>query len=321
MAIDADSPARWQRLPVDVRDEVELQLRQRVTDAATIAHGSAAVALRLRLENGSSVFFKGVASASANEFMQHAIWREESIYRRLAPRIQPYAPTLLGSAKKSGWQFLLLEWIGAWDAPPWSVHTLSSVATGFARFHHQNEKIRPPAWLGEMEWRRFARSWQALEEDADYAWLARNHDRLHACASRLASNISRRTILHLDARSDNMVVHDGQLRLFDWAQAGVGPPEFDVAALVQSIAAEGGPEPVEFLRHYRRLAPLDSDLLLASVSGIAGYFWSQVLMPPIPEVPHLRAMQRNQLAACLEWLSAEGICESPIGLHRLNLPV
>ncbi len=322
---DVEGVDLWAAVPEEVRGAAQSQLRRGVVAASGIAHGSASTALLLELEDGHEVFFKGIDMSSVNQFMRRALKREEHIYRELGKRLRPWAPAMLGSASLKNWHFLLLEKVGSWDAPPWQASTLRDAARGYACFHAKNRNAHLPNWLNTNEWRRFAHSWRLStpmgREDADHNWLRHNGGRLRACAARLARSAGPHTLLHLDTRSDNMVIHHRQLRLFDWAMAGVGPAEFDVAAFAQSIHAEGGPKPRIFLDEYRHHAPLDSDLLLASVAAIAGYFWHHATQPPVPEVPGLRPMQRKQLRACLEWLATERVCDTPLGLSRIVSPV
>jgi hypothetical protein len=54
---------------------------------------------------------------------------------------------------------------------------------------------------------------------------------------------------------------------------------------------------------YARHAPLRREWLVASVSGLAGYFCVEAAQPPVSAVPHVRAAQRRQLRSCLSWLS------------------
>jgi hypothetical protein len=83
--------------------------------------------------------------------------------------------------------------------------------------------------------------------------------------------------------------------------ASVGPAEFDVAAFVQSIEAEGGPRADASLAWYESALPLRRDVLIGSVAGIAGYFADRAPRPAPPGLPRLRSVQRRQLKASLGW--------------------
>src|SRR5919197_3652726 len=99
---------------------------------------------------------------------------------------------------------------------------------------------------------------------------------------------------HLDVRSDNMCFRDGTAVLVDWNWTSLANPDLDVAAWLPSLRVEGGPPPWELLPGAAGLAVF-----------IAGVWAAVVGLPPPETAPHVRAMQRAQLAVALDWLDRE----------------
>jgi len=273
--------------------------------AVTPAHGGFASQITLHVDAGPQRFFlKAVPLASASRFSRLALAREERVYRELAPILAPYAPALLGSFKASGWHALLLEDVGDPPATLPDEAGLAWLAQAYAAYHRGHAGQILPPWIARRPWRgmivprprRIGRA--ARSGEAGGAGDLRRRLRTLALPLRSAPASA---LLHLDTRRDNLALQGGRLRLFDWAMAAAGPPEYDVAAFAQSIAAEGGPDPENFVAAYREIVPLDAHLLIASAADIAGYFLDVIDQAP-PESA-LSRKRRAQLNATLGWLA------------------
>ncbi len=248
------------------------------------------------------------------------------MYAELGELIGPWAPSVFGSFVEDDWRVLLLEDLGPKSAPPWSAGLARNVAKALAGFHRSTLERPVPAWVpGPRSHPAFGidpPAWDLKDEEMDglarladdaagaaSAWLMASVPVLATAAQRLADPTLRHALLHVDVRSDNLRWIRGRLRLFDWPHVGVGPPEFDVAAFAQAVAAEGGPAPEETMRGYALAQEVDPVALDASVAAIAGYFVRNAWLPEIPELPRVRGFQRRQLAASLRWAA-----------RRLGLP-
>ncbi|MGH2500632.1 MAG: phosphotransferase [Candidatus Limnocylindria bacterium] len=304
-------------MPRAVKDDVARLLGSPVARAARVYGGYAPSAtFRMVLADGRRAFFKGV-NPDSNRHMHEALAQEEKVYRRLGALIAPWAPAFYGAFRREDWHVLLLEDVGRADVPPWTSARLRAAAHGFATFHLANRGRRVPGWVSRTGWQSFADLWRrlgALEggvrsaaalagrraEEAD-EWIDVALPVLARASERLRRVPRPYTLLHEDARSDNVRLTRGRLRIFDWNWAGVGPAEFDAAAFAQGITADGGPEPERFLALYEERAPLRPDVLADVVASLAGYFASVAWRPPIPGLPRVRAVQRRQLKVCLPW--------------------
>ncbi|MEK7859824.1 MAG: hypothetical protein AAB284_00540 [Chloroflexota bacterium] len=304
-------------MPRPVRSEAERVLGARIVRGARVYGGYAPSAtFRLLLADGRRAFFKGIWSES-NKFMHRALEIEERVYRELGERISPWAPAFLGALRRDDWHALLLEDLGPADVPPWGSRKVRSAAHDFARLHQANLEAGAPDWISRDAWQQQADVWTrlgdlegglasaaALAGDARRQaeeWLGRSLPALSDAARRVREIQPPYTLLHEDARSDNVRVTGGRLRIFDWNWISLGPLEFDVAAFAEGIAADGGPEPEAFVAAYRDVQSVRRDALSWCVAGFAGYFTAVAWRPPIPQLPRVRDVQRRQMKVCLPW--------------------
>ena len=143
--------------------------------------------------------------------------------------------------------------------------------------------------------------WRIVESDAepflslglrDRDWLDRALPRILAAVD--ADPAQGDDLCHFDVRSDNLCFRDGQAILVDWNWLSLGSCKLDVAAWLPSLRVEGGPQPWEVLP--------DAGAEAAFVAGV----WAAVAgLPPPETAPHVRAIQRTQLAVALDWIDRD----------------
>jgi hypothetical protein len=270
---------------------------------------------RLRLADGRHAFLKGCAP-NATEFMRNAFARELRTYLELHDRIKEWAPRVYGSFRKDDWDILILEDLGPKSVPPWSPRTTRSIIQSFAQFHAVNKGRslprwikRPSEWFGEdLSWswtvshslaiERASVAGRATTEAAE--WFVDKGPLLASVAKRLLK-AKVPQLIHNDARSDNLRWKSGRLYLLDWAQAVAGPPEFDAAAFIQTIAVESVLDPETILGWYEKINPLDPELVDAAVAVTAAFFAERAWMAELPGLPRLRTFQKQQLVVSLKW--------------------
>lgn len=318
----------WRAVPVAVREDVRAAMGSPVVQGRRVWGGYAPTpTYRLLLADSRRVFFKGI-NASSNDFSRGALDREELVYRELAGVIGPWSPRFYAAFRRDDWHVLLLEDAGPKSAPPWTPAVTRGVAYTFADFHAASlgaEHLppwlpRPPASLARITWRLVAEESNGLRE---IAAMARGHTReardwLRAALpllSRLADTAGELpgpyTLLHGDARSDNLRFASGRLALFDWPAAEIGRPEFDLAAFAQSVTVEGGAAPEQVVAWYEERLPLRPETLDAAVAWIAAFFAMFAWRPEIPGLPRLRRFQRQQLAVVLCWAARRLLLPEP----------
>lgn len=317
-----DKPT-WRSIPADVRAQVAQTLGAEVTRATRIWGGyGPSPTFRLTLADGRRAFFKG-CGPGVTDFLRDVVLTEERVYRELEPYISPWAPQLLGAFHDGGWHVLLLEDVGPKTAPPWTPALTRRVLQAYAEYHAASIGAALPAWLprfceteADVSWRRILSETDDWREIAALVgpqsaearrWLLDLEPTLAPLLARLPTLRGPMALLHLDTRSDNLRLTDGQLRLFDWPAVEVGPVEFDVVAFAQSITVEGGPQPEECLEWYG--AELRPDLVDVALAWCVAFFALRAWQPPIPGLPRLRGFQRRQLSVLLNWAA-----------RRWNLP-
>ena len=327
--LGAEPKPTWQQVPRAVRRETERALGAPVRRALRVWGGYAPSAtFRLFLADGRRAIFKGV-HAGSTDYLRTVLRNEERVYRELGPFISPWAPAFYGALRLANWHALLLEDVGRARVPPWTERQVRLALRDYAAFHASTLGRRDlPGWLSRRQHHGFGLTWQRLQSAAQpggvdslaslagprsgeaLAWLNHHLPRLRTAAEGLARVGAPYALLHFDTRSDNLRLSGGgRLRLFDWPYACLGPPEFDVAAFVQSIAAEGGPEPERSINWYAESIRVREAAIDASIAALAGYFAWQAWQPPLPGLPRLRWVQRQQLRSSLAWCS-----------RRLGLP-
>lgn len=182
--------------------------------------------------------------------------------------------------------------------PPWRdgdvgrvLDALSAVATAV-----------PTAPLPSIAERRLP-GWDAVLCDptpflgigiADRTWLRVSGPVL--AESALAAPLAGEAVVHGDVRSDNLILSDDRVVLFDWDHAGRGNAVFDVAMWLPSLCLEGGPPPIAVTT---TMPGVD-----AFAAYVAGFFAAEAGRPPPPGAPGVRDFQRRQLAVALDWTCA-----------------
>lgn len=305
----------WQSLPIEVRAQVAQALGSDVVRAARVWGGySPSPTFRLKLGNGQRAFFKA-SDPGASDFLRQVIEMEERVYTELGALISLWAPGLLGVVHAAGWRALLLEDVGPKSAPPWTPALTRQVMRGFAEYHAATLDAILPDWVPRFTETDAKVTWESIIEASDgmerVAALAgpqanealrwfRQAEPLFSRLLRSAPTIpGPNALMHGDTRSDNLRLRNGQLRLFDWPMAMVGPVEVDLVAFVQTISVEGGPEPESCLEWYG--APLREEVLDMALVWCVAFFAARAWQPPIEGLPRLRPFQRQQLAVLLDW--------------------
>ncbi|MHB1527416.1 MAG: phosphotransferase [Candidatus Dormibacteria bacterium] len=307
---------RWDELPGPLRAEVAARLGAGVARANSVPTGfSPGVAATLTLQDGRRVFAKAVANGWNRDTM--ALHRHEAEITAALPPSIPAARLLL-SISQPDWTVLVLEHVaGRLPRLPWrrrelalvlaAVEGLSNLLTpspvgtaraselvgfadGFKRLRQRREAVGDPL------------------EDVD-PWAVRNLERLEALEAGWSSSARGDTLCHFDLRQDNILIQSSRVVFVDWARAMVGPRWLDLACLLPSVAAQGGPEPWTIFSSHPLGRAVSERVLAPGVAAMAGYFLLRQTLPPPPGMPTVRAFQRAQGAPTLAWL--RHLCDWP----------
>jgi len=318
MPLEREDKPPWSVVPAPVKEAIAHAVGAPVVRATRTYGGYAPSAtFRLALADGRRAFVKATYPLPEGSGVRWSLRREEVVYRRLGELIRPWAPEYLGSIHADGWHVLLLELLDGSSVLPWTGPKAIRALQSYARFHASTLGRPLPRWLSRSQHREFSTFWRRIGSDesaidrlAELAgprageardWLRRHVEVLSRWEWALRQAPEPSALLHFDTRSDNVRLQGTTLRIFDWPFASIGPAEFDVAAFIQSIEAEGGPRADTALGWYESVLPLRRDVVTGSVAGIAGYFADRAPRPAPPGLPRLRRVQRRQFKASLGW--------------------
>jgi hypothetical protein len=274
--------------PADLAARLSAVLGEPATDAAPVLGGyTAAARWRVTLASGRTAFAKlGTTALTAA-----ALRDEAAVYAALRG---PFMPALLGWQDDPQRPLLVLEDLGAADwPPPWTDDRVAAVRRALDALHANPARLRPVAHT-DAYW---ANGWQRVSEDpAPFLGLGLTTDRwLEAALPALlqasaAVRVEGDQVVHLDVRSDNLCIAPRGAVLIDWNCACLANGDLDTAFWLPSLQAEGGPEPERLVGRRPDLAAM-----------VSGYFASRAGLPPIPEAPRVRLVQKQQLGPALAW--------------------
>lgn len=242
----------------------------------------------VRLAGGGSVFVKAPYDEATAEWLATEALVYQGVEADFLPQLLAWDGELLVLEDLSG---------AAWP-PPWTEQAVAAVCAALDEL----AAVTPPAGLPPLENLRgllVDTGWPQIQADPEpllslglcsREWLEAALPELLAAAE--AIELSGDSLVHLDIRSDNLCLRDGRALLFDWNQASIGNPRFDLAEWLPSLAAEAGPPPEHLLPH------ADGAALAAM---FAGFWGARAGLPAPPWGPKLREVQRLQSAVALSW--------------------
>jgi Phosphotransferase enzyme family len=215
---------------------------------------------------------------------------EQRVYSQID---RAFAPAFLGWDDDGERPILLLEDLtrAHWP-PPWRPGDVELVREALRELH----SMTPPSGLDQLVVGDL-HTWREVEQDpapflglglCTAEWLEQALPELVDAADRY--DISGEAFVHLDVRSDNICIGDGQAKLVDWNWASVGNPLVDLAFWLPSLYVEGGPAPADVL-------PEAGDL----TAVVSGFFAPFAGLPPPAGAPTVRPLQLAQLKVALPW--------------------
>ncbi|MGP4028815.1 phosphotransferase family protein [Actinomadura sp. 3N407] len=148
------------------------------------------------------------------------------------------------------------------------------------------------------------RGWRLLSAGEDLTgldpWARRNLTRLAALEDAWEEASAGPTLAHADLRADNLLLTADRV-VVDWPWACLAAPWFDLVTTLPSIHTQGGPPPAGVFAAHPVARHADDDAVTSVLAALAGYLVRAGRRPP-PGLPTLRAFQKAQGDAALDWL-------------------
>jgi aminoglycoside phosphotransferase (APT) family kinase protein len=288
----------WRLLPPMTRRLVEGRFGTTVVDSFSAGAGfTPGCASVLVGADGRKVFLKAASKKAQRPFAD--AYREEIHKLRSLPAGLP-VPTLLWSHEDDLWVLLGLEYVdGHNPVRPWrpdeldaSLDTLELLA----------QTLTPPPMALDPfahEFADFLLGWQHVRAVApDWPHL----DDAVELAARYESAGSGNTMVHTDARDDNILITARRAYLCDWNGPVVGAAWIDTVCLLMTAFGDG--VDADSLLAERRLTrnvdPTDIDSVLALMCG---YFLQRRDEPAPHSSPYLRRHQDWCAEVTWAWLA------------------
>jgi hypothetical protein len=276
----------------EIRGRVERLLRDRIVAVEPVSGGyTAAGRWRLVLASGGTAFVK----FGTTDHTREALRLERSVYDRLQAS---FMPRVVAWEEHALQPLLVLEDLSSavWP-PPWNGDLVEAVRVTLDRLHASQVALKS---FGEVH-PGLGDGWQRVHANPEHfqslglttaSWLKRALPALIAASTEVQT--SGEEVLHLDVRSDNICQTQRGVVLVDWNWACLGNGALDTGFWLPSLEAEGGPPPDQTL-------PSRPDI----AAYVSGFFAARAGLPPIPEAPHVRRVQLQQLLPALSWAARE----------------
>jgi len=254
-------------------------------------YGTNSAHWRVELADGRRSFVKVALDETSAEWLRNE-------YRIYSAVNEPFLPELVGWYDDAE-ILLAIEDLGdAHWPPPWLPGQIDAVRTALDAVH----ETPPPDDLPRLvDHQGLQVGWERIAEDSEpllstglcsRRWLDAALPRLREAVA--TCSLDGGALLHVDVRSDNLCLRDGQVLFVDWNQACVGNPLADLVFWLPSLRLEGGPEPWELVEDSGGLAAV-----------IAGFSAARAGLPPPRTAPLVREFQLRQAEVALPWAARE----------------
>jgi phosphotransferase family enzyme len=289
----------WEALPATVRAAIEHETGHVHEAVLPSAGRNSDFSATLHTASGT-VFCKGIADADGKRGRMH---RHEAAVNPLLP--VSVAPRLLWRTEADCWLLLGFEHSAGRhvDLSP-SSPDLDAVRDAVTTMADGLRTVTVEAPTLAQQWARLA-AWRRLANDTptDLEPWARAHlDQLTTWEAAAIDFVAGNTLAHTDLHALNLLVHDGQVRIVDWAWSRHANPAVDPAFLITRLI-EAGHGPIEAeawadqVPTWQRASPETRTAFAVAIWGIWEYLERH------QPLPHRRALT----AAARTW-----------ALHRLD---
>ena len=295
----------WADLPPAVRAFAVESLGSPVVSARTQPGGfSPGVAARLACADGSRAFIKACGTSLNPDSPR--LHRAEIHALHHVPDSVP-RPTLLAAYDDGDWVAMLLEDVdGRHPHLPW---TAPDVAATTASLTRVAAVAGDPALPTFRETADVLTGWDDVAADPEGVppdLVGRLPEMLDLQLQAQEVTVGD-VLVHWDARSDNVLLRDGEAVLLDWAWACRGAAWLDTLLLAADLVIQGGPDPDDYLRATGPTAAADPLELRAMVATMVGFWRDRARRPAPPGLPTIRRWQAHCAERTQGWLDDSAV--------------
>lgn len=301
----------WADLPDPVRAQVEQVLGAPVVTAIDQRGGfSPGVAARVATGTGRTAFLKA-CSTMLNPGSVRLFAREARVLgilpaRAGAPRLAGHYELQVGNAQ---WGLLMTEDIeGRQPRTPWIPEELAAACTAYHRLATTPlpADLDLPTLQDALGWETTLMAKVAADPPAElHPWVRRHAEDLAALAAAAPAALAGDALVHLDARSDNLLLTpSGTIRIVDWPWACVGAPWMDLLSLALNVKIYDPGADVRAVLEAAGDLGGTTEEIDAVLAALTGYFWHAATQPAVEGLPTLRPFQLAQARALSTWLAA-----------------
>lgn len=300
----------WAQLPRKVREGVENILGDAVIEAVSQSGGfSPGSADRVRLASGRRAFVKAVC-ADVNATTPDLHRREAAVTSALPPGV--LAPDFLGMYDDGTWVALILADVAGWHPQePWVEAEVLQVLDAVAGIGEIELPADVELPLYEDSLRSAFRGWERLQARPLAGmdpWAGAHMSQLVELAHQGTEYLSGESLVHGDLRADNILITDQGVVFVDWPWAARGAAWVEGLSVLLNVKTLDPETSVEhFFADHRVFADTTAHAITAVMAGWAGYFLDMSRRPAPPGIPTLRAFQRRQADALIDWIQARGL--------------
>lgn len=243
---------------------------------------------------GRRVFVKaGVTSLTAEQLR-----REIANYQHIKGS---FVPELVAFDVDSDVPLLIIEDLSShhWP-PPWTSGDVNRVLKAIAEMHQSDNVAEPIVPDGKGPYDPFGSvgdNWRKIAERPEeflslgivsQQWLEASLPTLIEAEDQC--DWAGSAFCHFDLRSDNLCLSSDVVRFVDWNFCCLANPKLDLGFMLPSLEFEGGPAPEVILPSAPEIA-----------ATTAGFMALRAGQPIIPDAPHVRKVQKEQLSTSLPW--------------------
>ena len=296
----------WLGLPRPLRVLIEKRLGSQVVEAVSMPGGfTPGLASTLRTRS-DVVFVKAISAALTPEGPE--IYRREAAITAALPSHTP-APRLLWSYDDGEWVVLVFDHVEGRPPDVSRPHELECVLDAMTRLASclDPSPIAAPRLVTRYHddvavWQSWAGGRAPAALDSYGAPVVRAVERLADLADGWPLEAMDPGLLHGALRADNMILTPaGGVVMVDWPEASIGARWMDLLMMMPSLAVQGVCAE-DVTRRHPLTRGVPRDQVDAVIAALAGFFVSRSLLPAPQGLPTVRAFQRAQGTAALEWL-------------------